>query len=220
MDISINPAVVFTIPFLGGIPVTITVVVEWIIMFILIISSALLTRGWNVIPTGVQNVIEFSIEGFNNFVKDALGDHWKTYAPYLGSVGLFLIVANTISIFGLTPPTKDLSATAALALMSIATVIIASIREKGFIGYIKSFFESPIGFFVKMLDLFTRPLSLAARLFGNIFAAVTIMELIASVAPIVIPAVFSIYFDLFDGLLQMLVFVFLTMLYIEEALEE
>jgi len=63
-------------------------------------------------------------------------------------------------------------------------------------------------------------LSLAARLFGNIFAAVTIMGLIERAVPIVLPAVFSIYFDLFDGLLQMLVFVFLTMLYIQEAIEE
>lgn len=216
----IEPLVVFKIPIFGGIPVTITVVVEWIIMAILVIVSLLVTRGWKLIPDKTQNIVEMSIGGLNKFVEDALGEHWREYAPYLGTVALFLILANTIDLFGFPPPTKDISTTSALAIMSISTVVIASIRAKGIKGYAKSFFEPmPIVFPMKVLDMFTRPLSLAARLFGNIIAAVIIMELISKVVPIVIPAVFSIYFDLFDGLLQMLVFVFLTMLYIEEAVE-
>jgi F-type H+-transporting ATPase subunit a len=211
---------VFTIPLFGGIPVTMTVVVEWIIMAVLIVATSAVTKGWKLVPEGTQNMVELIIEGFNKFVKNSLGDYWKDYTPYLGTVAAFLILANTISIFGLAPPTKDISATSALALMSIVTVVIASIRARGVKGYAKYFFKSPINFFINVLDLFTRPLSLAARLFGNIFAAVTIMGLIERAVPIVLPAVFSIYFDLFDGLLQMLVFVFLTMLYIQEAIEE
>lgn len=215
-----EPLVVFKIPIFGGIPITITVVVEWIIMAILIIVSLLVTRGWKLIPTKTQNIVEMAIDGLNKFVEDALGEHWREYAPYLGTVALFLILANTIDLFGFPPPTKDISTTSALAIMSISTVVIASIRAKGVKGYAKSFFEPmPLVFPMKVLDMFTRPLSLAARLFGNIIAAVIIMELISKVVPIVIPAVFSIYFDLFDGLLQMLVFVFLTLLYIEEAVE-
>ncbi|AIS51826.1 ATP synthase F0 subcomplex A subunit [Thermoanaerobacter kivui] len=215
----IEPSVVFTIPLFGGIPVTMTVVVEWIIMAVLIIASLIVTKGWKLVPEGTQTVVEVAIDSFNKFVENSLGNHWKEYAPYLGTVALFLIVANTIGIFGFPPPTKDLSTTSALAIMSITTVIIASIRARGIKGFAKSFFKSPIDFFIQMLDLFTRPLSLAARLFGNILAATTIMELISKAVPIVVPAVFSLYFDLFDGFLQMLVFVFLTMLYIEEAIE-
>jgi len=218
--VQIQSPVVFTIPLFGGIPVTMTVVVEWIIMAVLIVAASAVTKGWKLVPEGTQNMVELIIEGFNKFVKNSLGDYWKDYTPYLGTVAAFLILANTISIFGLAPPTKDISATSALALMSIVTVVIASIRARGVKGYAKYFFKSPINFFINVLDLFTRPLSLAARLFGNIFAAVTIMGLIERAVPIVLPAVFSIYFDLFDGLLQMLVFVFLTMLYIQEAIEE
>jgi len=218
--VQIQSPVVFTIPLFGGIPVTMTVVVEWIIMAVLIVAASAVTKGWKLVPEGTQNMVELIIEGFNKFVKNSLGDYWKDYTPYLGTVAAFLILANTISIFGLVPPTKDISATSALALMSIVTVVIASIRARGVKGYAKYFFKSPINFFINVLDLFTRPLSLAARLFGNIFAAVTIMGLIERAVPIVLPAVFSIYFDLFDGLLQMLVFVFLTMLYIQEAIEE
>ncbi|SNX52949.1 F0F1 ATP synthase subunit A [Thermoanaerobacterium sp. RBIITD] len=217
---SIDQPVVFKIPIFGGIPVTSTVVVTWIIMAILTVASITVTRGWKLIPTGVQNVVETVVDGLNSFTKDALGKYWVTFTPYLGTVALYLILANTIDLFGLTPPTDDLSATSALAVMSIIVVIIASIKAKGVKGYAKSFFE-PMPFFfpMKILDMFTRPLSLAARLFGNIIAAFIIMGLISKVVPIVVPAIFSIYFDLFDGALQMVVFVFLTMLYIEEAVE-
>ena len=70
-----------------------------------------------------------------------------------------------------------------------------------------------------ILDVFTRPLSLCMRLFGNVLGAFVIMELLKIVCPPVIPAVFSLYFDIFDGLLQAYVFVFLTSLYIKEAVE-
>ena len=72
---------------------------------------------------------------------------------------------------------------------------------------------------INILEVFTRPLSLCMRLFGNVLGAFVIMELLKMVVPIFIPAVFSCYFDLFDGLLQAYVFVFLTSLYIGEAIE-
>ena len=70
-----------------------------------------------------------------------------------------------------------------------------------------------------MAASFTRPLSLCMRLFGNVLGAFVIMELIKIVVPVFLPAVFSLYFDLFDGLLQAYVFVFLTSMYISEAIE-
>ena len=130
----IQSPVVFTIPLFGGIPVTMTVVVEWIIMAVLIVATSAVTKGWKLVPEGTQNMVELIIEGFNKFVKNSLGDYWKDYTPYLGTVAAFLILANTISIFGLAPPTKDISATSALALMSIVTVVIASIRARGVKG--------------------------------------------------------------------------------------
>ena len=72
---------------------------------------------------------------------------------------------------------------------------------------------------INILEIFTRPLSLCMRLFGNVLGAFVIMELIKMVVPVILPSVFSLYFDLFDGLLQAYVFVFLTSLYIQEAIE-
>ena len=72
---------------------------------------------------------------------------------------------------------------------------------------------------INILEIFIRPFSLCLRLFGNVLGAFVIMELIKAVVPMVVPLVFSFYFDIFDGLIQAYVFVFLTSLYIKEAIE-
>ena len=72
---------------------------------------------------------------------------------------------------------------------------------------------------INILELFIKPLSLCMRLFGNVLGAFVIMELIKILMPAVAPVPFSLYFDIFDGLIQAYVFVFLTSLYIREAVE-
>ena len=72
---------------------------------------------------------------------------------------------------------------------------------------------------INVMEVFIRPLSLCMRLFGNVLGAFVIMELIKMVIPVGVPLVFSFYFDIFDGLIQAYVFVFLTSLFIKEAIE-
>ena len=72
---------------------------------------------------------------------------------------------------------------------------------------------------INILEVFIRPLSLCMRLFGNVLGAFVIMELVELVIPVGVPAILSLYFDFFDGLIQAYVFVFLTSLYIAEAVE-
>jgi F-type H+-transporting ATPase subunit a len=104
--------------------------------------------------------------------------------------------------------------------MSIAVVIGAGIRFRGFKGWLKEFKEPvPIILPMKILEIFIRPLSLCMRLFGNILGSFIIMKLLEASMPVVVPAILSIYFDIFDGLIQMVVFVFLTTLFIKEAIE-
>jgi F-type H+-transporting ATPase subunit a len=114
----------------------------------------------------------------------------------------------------------DLNVTASLAIMSIILVEAAGIKHKGFGKWLKSF-SQPMAIITPMnvLELAIRPLSLCMRLFGNIIGATVIMELLKMVVPVIIPAAFSVYFDIFDGLIQAYVFVFLTSLYIKEAVE-
>ena len=73
---------------------------------------------------------------------------------------------------------------------------------------------------INILELVTRPLSLCMRLFGNVLGAFVVMELIKICVPVGLPVVFSLYFDIFDGLIQAYVFVFLTSLFMSETMEE
>ena len=104
--------------------------------------------------------------------------------------------------------------------MSIVLVEAAGIRARTVKGWLKSF-TKPVAIVtpINILEVFTRPLSLCMRLFGNVLGSFVIMELIKMVVPYVLPAVLSLYFDLFDGILQAYVFVFLTGLYIQDAIE-
>ena len=73
----------------------------------------------------------------NNFCKENLGKHWRTFAPYLGTVAVYLVVSNTCGLFGFTPPTKDLNVAAALAIMSGVLIYAAQFKYHGFRGGMK-----------------------------------------------------------------------------------
>ena len=162
----------------------------------------------------------------------------------MGTIFLFLVISNAISIFNILPtseqlyhltgieffekipvlaiqpPTKDLSVTLSLAVLAILMTVLASIRAKKVKGWLKSHFEpTPIIAPIKFLEYFIRAISLAFRLFGNILGAFIVMEIIYIMMPLVLPTIFSMYFDLFDGILQAFIFVFLTTIYITEAVE-
>ena len=212
----------FTIPLLGGIPVADSVVVTWIVMAVLLALSLVLTRNLRVRSPGrVQAALEWAVQFLNSFVKTNIGTHWRPFAPWLGTVALYIGVSNLIGIFGLTPPTKDISVTAALAVMSMLLIYGAQFRYNGPLGGLKKFAEPmPLLLPINLMEVVIRPLALCMRLFGNILGAYIIMEMPKFVAPVILPAVFSIYFDLFDGLIQTVVFVFLTTLFTGEGIKD
>ena len=129
----------FEIPIFGGIAIPQSVAVSWGIILLLTALAIFLTRGMQLRPTGKRQMIAEWLVGFiNDFCKDSLGHHWRTFAPYLGSVGLYLACANLSGLFGVTPPTKDLNVTAGLALMSVVLIYGASFRVHGLGGGLKN----------------------------------------------------------------------------------
>lgn len=212
---------VFTIPVFGGIGVAESTVITWVIMALLVLLSIWLTHGMKVTQIGKrQAAVEAAVSWINRFVEDMTGEEGKKYVPYLVTVLVYIGVANIIGLFGVKPPTKDLNVTVALALMSIILIEAAGIRKKGVKKWVKSFAEPvPIIAPINILEIFIRPLSLCMRLFGNVMGAFVIMELIKQLVPVGVPLPFSFYFDIFDGLIQAYVFVFLTSLFIKEAVE-
>ena len=198
-----------------------SVVVTWIIMAVVLILLLILTHGFKVHNISKrQAAIESFVVWIRGLVADMLGEEAAGYVDYITTVLLYLAIANMIGLFGFIPPTMDINVTAALSLMSIVLVQAAGIRKKGPLKWLKGFTE-PMAVITPMniLELAIRPLSLCMRLFGNIIGATVIMELIKHLLPLALPVVFCLYFDIFDGLIQAYVFVFLTSLYIKEAVE-
>jgi F-type H+-transporting ATPase subunit a len=209
-----------------------TVIVSWLVMAILIIAAFFLTRNLKEVPRGPQAVLEGLIEFLNNFSKEHFGRRAHIFGPYIGTVFLFLFSANIIPVispiavfgreppFTIKPPTRDINLTAALAILSILIVFISGLRARGFGGWCKNLLHPvPVMLPFNLLEYIIRPTSMCLRLFGNILGGFIIMQLLEAVAPVGIPPVLSIYFDLLDGLIQALVFTFLTTLFVAEAVE-
>lgn len=211
----------FTIPIFGGIPVPESCVITWVIMGILVLFSILLTRRLKKVPTGTQCLIEVGINWLNNFFLETLGPKGKKYLPILETLIIYIGFANIVGIFGLRPPTKDLGVTASMSLVAIVLIQYCAIREKGAKGWLRGFKEPmPIMLPINILELVIKPLSLCMRLFGNVLGAFVVMELIKLCIPVGLPLIFGLYFDIFDGIIQAYVFVFLTSLFMSEAMEE
>ena len=218
----LEAATAFTIPIFGGIEVAESTVISWVIMAIIMILTLVLTRNMKVENPGKLQVgVEYVVESLQNIVRGIVGHEGERYVPYLATVLVFLGISNVFAVTGMKPPTKDLNVSAAVALMSIVLVQIASIRQNRVKGWLKGF-TKPIAVVtpINIMELAIRPLSLCMRLFGNVLGAFVVMKLLEHLVPIILPAVFSLYFDFFDGLIQAYVFVFLTGLFIKEAVED
>jgi F-type H+-transporting ATPase subunit a len=240
--------VIFSVPlpegmsftFLGrtvrSIDINETILVSWVVMAILILAALLLTRRLREVPRGPQVFLEWAVEFLNNFSREHFGKRAHIYGPYIGTVFLFLLVANiipaispmAIGILGLEPPfvirppARDINLTAALALVSILLVLFGGLRARGLKGWAKNLLHPvPMMLPFNLLEYIIRPVSLCLRLFGNILGGYIIMLLVelALPVPVAVPVALSLYFDFFDGLIQAVVFSFLTTLFVGEAVE-
>ena len=217
-------------------PVTETVTTTWFIMAFLVISLMIGTRKVNKRPRKFQVFLEMMYNGFYNFTKGTLGNWNKKFLPYVGTLMTFLIVANTISFFPIPAirvrdgkmfieaafknPTSDLNTTVGLALVTTLIFLYWGIKQKGIFGYVKGL-ASPIAIMLPMniVGEVSKPLNISMRLFGNMFGGIVIMGLLYRYAPWIIPAPLHLYFDIFAGVIQSLIFTMLTMVYISDSVE-
>ena len=228
---------IFTLTMFGmRVPITETVIVSWLVMLILIVVSLIVTRKLREIPTGPQAILETAVDFLNNFTNDQFGSFARHLAPYIGSLFLFLLVANIIPVisplefkafgreflppFMIRPPTRDINVTAALAAISILLVLVCGFAARGVGGWFKRLLHPfPMMLPFNIMEYVIRLISLALRLFGNILGGLVMMGLIEGLFPVALPMIFSLYFDFFDGMIQAAIFVFLTSLYISEAVK-
>lgn len=243
MDLSVNgPKIYYTIPIFGGINITQTMVTLLAVTIILMIGSYLLTRNLTKRPNGKQVILEKLISMLYGLVEDTMGKHNSHFTPFIGTIFLSSVLGTLLGMTQIfRSATADLSVTLAWALVTTLLVWYYNIKNFGFKAWLKGFTE-PIVVMTPMniVSEIATPVSMAFRHFGNVaggsvltalvYAALAALTnfifgwlpdaVLAAFPPVLqigIPAFLSIYFDLFSGFVQALVFSLLTMVYIGAA---
>lgn len=188
----------------------------WIVMLILISISWYASQKINWIPKGWQNIMEYAVEFVDNMVKGSLGQGGSKYTYFFGSLFLFILVSNMMGLIpipGFVSPTRDVSVTLSLAVIWVIWAQYISIRENGLKGHLKHYFQ-PIAPFVliHLMELVVRPMTLALRLFGNIFAGEILLEKLTQNFPILVPSLWIIVSMAIGGI-QAFIFTVLTVSY-------
>ena len=220
--------------------VTQTVITLIVATLLLITLAVFIKRNLKKRPGRFQVVVEKLVTMLYNLVEDTMGKHNMRFAPYIGTLFLSSIVCTLLGTTQiLRSATADLSVTLAWALVTTVLVWYSNIKNFGFLAWLKGFTE-PIAVMTPMniVSEIAQPISLAFRHFGNVVGGGVLTALIYTALgglssilfewlpgligtipflQVGIPAFLSIYFDLFSGVVQALVFSLLTMVYVGAA---
>ena len=243
-DIEISGArIFFTIKMpIQELPITESQVNSWLVILSVFFLCLYLTHGLSAErPTKRQHIVEWGIAQIRNLVHDNMGEYFKSFAPFVAAIMMLSAFSSLLSLVGLFPPTSDINVVGGWALLVF--VLITYYKFKcGFLHYLKSYTE-PVPFLtpLNVISEFATPVSMAFRHYGNVLSGSVISVLIAALLQtlskmifgklpgllgdipflqIGLPAILSIYFDVFSGLLQAFIFAMLTMLYISSGFPE
>lgn len=205
---------------LGPVPITSAVVITWVIMMALVLGSFLLTRRLEPVPGKRQAAVELLVAALDSQIRATTGAEPAPYRGFIGTLFLFILVANWSSLVpGLDPPTAQLETDAALAALVFVSVIWFGVRDKGLKGYLKSFAApNPVMIPLNILQNVTRTFSMFIRLFGNVMSGVFVIAIVASLAGLFVP-IPLMALDLLIGLVQAYIFAVLAMVFIAAAVE-
>ncbi|HVB82375.1 MAG TPA: F0F1 ATP synthase subunit A [Candidatus Binataceae bacterium] len=211
----LESAVVFH---LGPIPIAGTVVTTWVLMAALAIASLLATRRLSIIPSGVQAMIETLVSGIEDDIRGIVDRDPSEFLPLLGSLFIFLVVANLSELLpGMHAPTASIETPAALAVIVFFSVHVFGIRRHGLGGYLKGYLKpNPLLLPLNILSEFTRSFSLMMRLFGNIMSDALVIAIVVALAGLLVPIPFMA-FEILIGLVQAYIFTVLAAVYIGGA---
>ena len=205
----------------GVMPINATLVYTWAAMALLSGGSWLATRQMvaDAPVSRWQNLVEVLVDGAARQVTEVMHRSALEYVPFLGTLFLFILTCNVLSVVpGFQPPTGSLSTTAALAIVVLVAVPLWGIQEVGFRAYLKSYAEPSI-FMVPMniIGEISRTIALAVRLFGNVMNGTIITAILLALAPVVIPVAVQIL-GLVTGVIQAYVFTLLAAVFIGAAI--
>ncbi|MCR4670123.1 MAG: F0F1 ATP synthase subunit A [Saccharofermentans sp.] len=202
--------------------ITDAIIVSWIAIALMILLLWYLSRGISKKPNTRQTLIWLVVDLILKTCRDfgMSREQAEKVAPMIMSIGAVIMGCNVISVFKISPPAKNIAFPAAMAVVAIIYVLVMGIRFVGLKGFVK-YMTSPMPALLpfKILDFIIKPVSLTLRLFGNVFGAFVFMEFLYIIVPAVVPGVIGLWFDIGDGIIQAVVFSYLTMSYIGEIVE-
>lgn len=204
---------------------------SWFVIGLLVVASILATRNVQMVPTGFQNLMEYALEFIRDLAKTQIGEkEYRPWVPFVGTLFLFIFVCNWSGALipwklvhlpegELAAPTSDINTTIALALLTSLAYFYAGFSKKG-LGYFGNYVQ-PVPFMLpfKIIEDFTKPLSLSFRLFGNILADELVVGVLVLLVPLFIPLP-VMALGLFTSAIQALIFATLAASYIGEAMED
>jgi F-type H+-transporting ATPase subunit a len=228
---------------IGGFTITNSILAGWISTIVLIVIFYAATNNAQMVPTGLQNFVEYATEAILGLCESVAGVRkGRQFFPIVGTIFFFVILSNWMGLlpgFGsigfhetspegepefvplLRAATTDLNTTLAIALTSVVATQIFGLKELGG-GYVEKFFNfrgGPIGIYVGLLELiaeFAKIVSFTFRLFGNIFAGEVLLAVIVFLVPWL--AALPFYgLELFVGFIQAFVFAVLTLVFMTLA---
>lgn len=205
-----------------------TVINFWIVILIIFIFCLIfrfvLIKRFKEVPGPMQNVIELCVESIKNYTDGNLGSKAGGMAAFSFTVVVAIVCSSLLEFFGLRSPATDLNFPIVIALISFAIIITYGIKYKGPLGYLKSFGQpTMIVWPIRVLSELVIPVALSLRLFGNMFAALVLMELAHSLVRVIvipIPTLLTGFYNLFDAAIQSYIFITLTQIFIHEAAEK
>lgn len=216
--------VIWSFAFKGmNIHITLSMLLQVVVSLLIIGVAFYLTKNLKKFPDKKQSVLELFIVKLHGVIKENMGGNYFSFAPFIGTLAIYLGSLNLIGLFGISPPTTDFSVAFGLGLISFIVIQAYTIKKIGILHYFGGY-AKPIAVLlpINIMERFVFPLSLALRLFGNMFAATMVMDLlyealahISVFAQFGVPIALHAYFDIFDGTLQMVIFVMLTMINIK-----
>ena len=213
---------------IGPVQITSTLTTMWAIILILTILSILATRKLKDVPGPLQNLAEMAVEGLQKYFAGIMGAKAaKKYFPILATYFIFIVVCNYAGLLpgaghfkGFAVPTACLSVTAALAIVAFFTTHTIGIREVGAKRYFKAFI---MPYFImlplNLIEQAVRPVSLALRLYGNLYSEEMVVEQLYNIFPVLLPLLMNVLSLLFC-FIQAMVFTMLLSIYVAEGIEE
>lgn len=206
----------------GFLKLNATILITWILMFILALGAWLITRRITLDSerSRWQNGLEIIVININQQIKEIGIPNPHFYLPFLGTLFLFIAFASLCTIIpGYVPPTSSLSTTAALAICVFFAVPFFGIFNGGLKAYLKTYFQPTVIMLpFNIISELSRTIALAIRLFGNMMSGAMIVSILLSISPFIFPAVMNAL-GLLTGMVQAYIFSILAVVFIAAAIQ-